>query len=338
MGITSLEDLEKINLQSQVALAFESAIKSSDILLSEPKEVEVLDDGPLPVELKVIESLQKKPASDKDFNPFLNPEGALIVENDFYNDYRLLLNKFPVSENHFLLTTKEFKNQDDLLNPKDLIAIYDILKNVNATKKSNYFAFYNRGPESGFSQTHRHIQFVKYPLKNLKLFPEYTLKGKEFFIPRENDAEHQPLTDESMSFKHFILPLPESFESAEEKEDILSIVYIELFKKILNFFKKLSFKQLEERGEILDNNMNIASVPVSYNLVMNQKFIMVIPRNTATYSKLNIGINAVGFVGLLLAKSEEQKSVILEDGVVEILKECGYPRDLTFSKEDEYDY
>jgi ATP adenylyltransferase len=76
----------------------------------------------------------------------------------------LVLNKFPIISNHFILATKEFKLQTDELEADDLFVTYACLKaweegNEAANSKS-LFAFFNSGTHSGASQPHRHIQFL----------------------------------------------------------------------------------------------------------------------------------------------------------------------------------
>jgi ATP adenylyltransferase len=76
----------------------------------------------------------------------------------------LVLNKFPIIEGHFILATKDFKEQTDDLEAIDLKTTFDCLKaweegNENA-RSTKLFAFFNSGPHSGASQPHRHIQFL----------------------------------------------------------------------------------------------------------------------------------------------------------------------------------
>lgn len=71
----------------------------------------------------------------------------------------LVLNKFAIVREHFILATKVFKEQTDLLEPLDLGATYECLKAWRAHGKE-LFAFFNSGEFSGASQPHRHIQLL----------------------------------------------------------------------------------------------------------------------------------------------------------------------------------
>ncbi|CAF4441841.1 unnamed protein product, partial [Adineta steineri] len=74
--------------------------------------------------------------------------------------YVVLLNKYPLTKNHFLLLPHDFAKQSDVLSSDDLTLIYEILQNYKTTK---LIAFVNCGEESGASQKHKHIQF--YPVE-----------------------------------------------------------------------------------------------------------------------------------------------------------------------------
>lgn len=68
-----------------------------------------------------------------------------------------MLNKYPVIPEHFILATKEYKNQTDKLEDDDLAMTYACLR---AWEPGLLFAFFNSGEHSGASQGHRHVQFL----------------------------------------------------------------------------------------------------------------------------------------------------------------------------------
>lgn len=98
-------------------------------------------------------------------NPFENPDQELFltdVPTDNANHF-LLLNKFPVIPNHFILATKANKPQTHMLEEDDLQVAYACLKaweDGPATGPKRLFAFFNSGEHSGASQPHRHLQFL----------------------------------------------------------------------------------------------------------------------------------------------------------------------------------
>lgn len=79
----------------------------------------------------------------------------------------LVLNKFPIIPNHFILATTEFKEQTDPLEASDLEASLALLEAwQQASSEKKLFAFFNSGKHSGASQRHRHVQFL--PIEDMK--------------------------------------------------------------------------------------------------------------------------------------------------------------------------
>lgn len=77
----------------------------------------------------------------------------------------LVLNKFPIIPEHFILATKQNLQQTHALEQADLEATYACLKawqddENDASKPRRLFAFFNSGEHSGASQPHRHVQFL----------------------------------------------------------------------------------------------------------------------------------------------------------------------------------
>jgi sulfate adenylyltransferase (ADP) / ATP adenylyltransferase len=102
---------------------------------------------------------------EKKFNPFENPSPDLLVAEvpEGNASHNLVLNKFPVIEDHFILATKAYKRQTDLLEEDDISLTYACLKaweDAATDRKLRMYAFFNSGEHSGASQPHRHIQFL----------------------------------------------------------------------------------------------------------------------------------------------------------------------------------
>jgi ATP adenylyltransferase len=120
-------------------------------------------------QLRFCPTLAKKPVPKTDttpkkkIDPFQNPTGNLFISNipKENSSHVLVLNKFPIIPNHFILATKEYKEQTDPLEASDLEATLACLKawQEGAPQKQLY-AFFNSGTHSGASQPHRHIQFL----------------------------------------------------------------------------------------------------------------------------------------------------------------------------------
>lgn len=91
-------------------------------------------------------------------NPLLEPEAELLV-GDVTPTHRAILNKYHVIESHLLVVTREFVDQNALLDAADFDAVARCFPpHVPA------LAFYNGGTGSGASQPHRHLQLVTLPM------------------------------------------------------------------------------------------------------------------------------------------------------------------------------
>jgi ATP adenylyltransferase/5',5'''-P-1,P-4-tetraphosphate phosphorylase II len=105
-----------------------------------------------------------KPSNSKPIDPFENPPKGLFI-TDLPPSHFLVLNKFPVIPNHFILATKPFKHQTDALELDDLEAAYACVR-AYRDKGEELFGFFNSGEASGASQPHRHIQFL--PVESMR--------------------------------------------------------------------------------------------------------------------------------------------------------------------------
>lgn len=98
-------------------------------------------------------------------DPFENPSPDLLVKCIPADDptHNVVLNKYPVIPQHFILATKEYKEQTDKLEEEDLAMTYACLQ---GWERGRLFAFFNSGDHSGASQGHRHIQFL--PIEEMR--------------------------------------------------------------------------------------------------------------------------------------------------------------------------
>ena len=129
------------------------------------REITVDDEG-IAFSVRVVSSLAaKRAATGKGRNPFLEPEVELVVAAEWAPSHRLLLNKFPVLDDHLLIVTRAFVPQVGLLDAGDFQALLDVLLATDG------LGFYNAGPDAGASQPHRHLQVVRTPIGAAGRFP-----------------------------------------------------------------------------------------------------------------------------------------------------------------------
>ncbi|ROV99131.1 hypothetical protein VMCG_06570 [Cytospora schulzeri] len=140
-----------------------------------PTKVAILKPDSIPFQLRFSPSLANKPklpapppppaatehgteTKKKPFDPFEKPLMSTIVDS-VGDDHQLILNKFAVVPEHFLLVTNRFEPQTGLLEAGDLMATYNCIRAYEKEGRE-VFVFFNSGPHSGASQPHRHLQLL----------------------------------------------------------------------------------------------------------------------------------------------------------------------------------
>lgn len=311
------------NFEELITSKYQKAVESGEIVFTDSTS-HIFEDEETEYQfnLTLLKSLASKPTPEnapeqiqrpKDFNPFLNPDPELTVLADYGSKFNILLNKFPITPNHLLLTTKEFKSQNSPLNPDELLASMKILDKLEKSSKTNekFFGFYNCGENSGASQPHKHLQFLKFP-GNFTPFPSLIAAKDDPFVA---NANKEPLQDPKLPFAHFVLPLPRGEKLFDE--DYLAMAFSSLLQRTLTVTRD-------------------AEADIAYNVVFTKKWLMLVPRSSPIYKDV-LGINSVAYTGLWLAKNEELNELIRKEGPLEILKTLGFPN--TYSQPtDEYHY
>ena len=155
----------------------------------------VVPDANIPFRVYTIDQLQFKKwlkekeeslPEEKKRNPFLPHEPEMFV-TEFSETHIGLLNKFPVVENHLLMVTKEFEDQDAWLTEADFACAWHCLSEEGG------LVFYNGGTAAGASQRHKHLQWVPWPKRGDELpmqtvFPGRQLGFRHCWWPRANFA------------------------------------------------------------------------------------------------------------------------------------------------------
>ncbi|KAL3234246.1 Diadenosine 5',5'''-P1,P4-tetraphosphate phosphorylase 2 [Nakaseomyces bracarensis] len=314
------------NVSQLVAQKFVSAKEGGHIHFLDTESTTLKDkDSQMEMLVSYTPNLQKKPereeAQESKTDPFASPEPELTVLEDLNEDnqFKLLLNKYPVIPNHVLLVTKEFKHQNTTLTPPELYVAYKLLTKMDASEGKRHMVFYNSGPNSGSSQDHKHLQMLAIPDEFVP-FQDRLSAGKDHFLP---DFKTEPLQDEKMPFAHFLLPLPQIEESVDE--DLMAMTYFSLLQRTLTFFQDWTNEkpQLER----------------SYNFLLTKKWMCLVPRSSTKAECVELGFNSVGYAGLVLVKKEDVYKQILEkpELVNDALLECGFPS-TAGQKPTEYHY
>lgn len=153
------------DLWSRAAARSRHALASGALAPLVTREVTVDDEG-IAFSVRLVSTLApKRAATGPRRNPFLDPEPDLVVDAHWGPDHLLLLNKFPVLDDHLLIITRAFVPQLGLLDEGDFQALLDALVATDG------LGFYNAGAIAGASQPHRHLQVVRTPLGASGRFP-----------------------------------------------------------------------------------------------------------------------------------------------------------------------
>ncbi len=234
---------------------------------------------------------QQTTTSRKEFNPFLPYEEDLFVA-DIYPTHVCLLNKFNVINHHLLIVTRSFEEQESLLTLQDFEAMRACLAEVEG------LAFYNAGRTAGGSQRHKHLQLVPLPLAP---------RGPR--IPTEPllAASFQKVgTASGFPFVHAIAQLdPHWIESPLAGAEATLSCYHNL----------LTAVGLQQGS----NNRQSAA----YNLLATRQWMLLIPRSQESFE--SISVNALGFAGTLLVRSERQLQLLKDHGPMTILSKVAVP-------------
>ena len=167
--------LEPGTLWTSIKTTTEQALNSG-ALKSIPTELEIVEQDGIKFMIRILANLNRKQAdkekqkqqiarTGKEFNPFLPYEQDLFV-TDISPTHVCILNKFNVVDNHLLIITRIFEQQETLLTLEDFTAMWTCLGEFEG------LVFYNGGKLAGASQPHKHLQIVPFQ-KQIFLFPHF---------------------------------------------------------------------------------------------------------------------------------------------------------------------
>lgn len=273
--------------------------------------------------------MKKEPRGPK-FDPFADPPSELLIANIPRQraSHLLVLNKYPVIHNHFIIATKSNKPQTDLLEEDDLGMTHSCLRawrdQRTGPRPSRLFAFFNSGQHSGASQVHRHLQFL--PVEDMS---DPDSEEWDLLIDRMNVRVHADLPlyhDPHFPILHFSTPL-ESGLSAK----MLHSKYLLLLKAALS--------AVRFPGKPFDENLAVekdGQTLLSYNLAMTSDRMAICPRRSEAArvpgagSESSVALNGTILAGTLMVKDEAEWDVLRRDHSLleDILTSVGYPPDL----------
>jgi ATP adenylyltransferase len=228
----------------------------------------------------------------KDFNPFLPYEEDLFVA-DISSTHLCLLNKFNVVENHLLIVTRQFEEQQSLLNYQDFQAMWACLAEIDG------LAFYNGGKIAGASQRHKHLQIVPTPLapNQKESIPIAALFASAVF---EGDIGKVPDLPFVHGFCRIDADLINSPNDAAQ-------INLERYHKLLQAVGLL--------------NQDTENCSIAYNFLATREWMFIVPRSQEHFE--SISVNSLGFAGALLVRNQQQMQMLKDCKPMGILRQVG---------------
>jgi ATP adenylyltransferase len=241
--------------------------------------------------------------------------------------HNLVLNKFAIVPEHFILSTAEFHPQTDLLEGLDLAATYACIEAYHKScakgemgsnlGEGELFAFFNSGDFSGSSQPHRHIQLL--PVARMR----EGLDGAEWDVLAHRlvgEVKDLPFT----TFAEHIEPgmTPEALRAA----------YLRLYRHACAAVAAFTHKpEIAEGAE----KQTAGEAKISYNLAMTRHALIVCPRlaeggpiwdNGEVIGKLSM--NGTVLAGTALVKNQVEWDALRNDPneLLQVLVAIGVPK------------
>lgn len=297
-------------------LATSDAATASGALATTPTAATAVADGGWTFVVRVAASLKAKAdaaaaaaaKADKEkadakpkkrFNPFDPPDARLVVAL-LPPAHTLVLNKFNVATGHVLIVTSAFEPQEAPLTPADAAAAWAVVTSLPGAGGVLYF---NRGPLSGASQPHKHLQVVPLPLHDGDV-----VDGDEqtCWAPFERAALAAvegvpPLTVapvRSLPVQAFAAAMP---PGPGPTPTALAACFAALA------------AACGVPGGVEDTG--------SYNLVLTRRAALAVPR--AASGTGPVGVNAIGYAGSLLVRSDDEQEFVKREGPWGVLAACG---------------
>ena len=249
-------------------------------------------------------------------NPFLPPQKGLLVASA--PGYNLVLNRFPVIGQHFLLCTADFQPQAQPLRACDLAAVHAVLNawpgpEGGEHERGRLYGFFNSGEHSGASQPHRHIQFLPLPPLAQRELP-FDAAPAPTPTRTPTPAPATLWTHPGMPFVSFCIRF--STSTAEE--------FVSAYQTLLARVEEAAGGGGGGEGGGREGR----GVGVSYNMGVTREWMVLAPRTSEDGGREGVGVNGTVLAGELLAKRQEDWDFFGSGGLEEVLRGIGIPAQL----------
>lgn len=293
-------------LADTIAARARAAIASGAL---EPIKTEetALEDGDVRFVVRSLSSLARKRAAGaipKDGarpNPFAPPDAELVV-GDLTPTHFGVLNKYPVVTHHLLIVTREFVDQETLLDVTDFAALAACLRQVDG------LGFYNGGRQAGASQSHRHLQLVPLPLSTQRGSETWNVPIEAVFDQWSSGGGTTRLL--RLPFRNaFAVLEPSLFDDADAAARLLELYTVMLAACGLR-------EESANDGGRAANELERQRGP--YNLLVTRRWMLLVPRTLEHFGA--ISVNALGFAGSLFVRDEAEMDALRAAGPMNALR------------------
>lgn len=254
---------------------------------------------------------KKENKKKKKFNPFENPDRELVVAEipAASPTHVLVLNKFPVIQDHFILATKAYKEQTHKLDEDDVFLTHQCLKawesdvgGSPSLSRRRLYAFFNSGEHSGASQPHRHIQFI--PVESMRRQERRGSSDWKMLIDlaAAETVDHQGsagfASQHRVPFALYVKKLPRNV-SSEQLYEAYNELYDAALATVMRYVK-------DSGDESVLFHSDAGALPISYNLAMTTEAMAICPRRcegTTLKDSGDVQTDMVALNGTLLSGS-----------------------------------
>ncbi|CAE6394900.1 unnamed protein product [Rhizoctonia solani] len=333
--------LKHSEVVSSVTSQFETAKSSGALFFYPSTRSKALERG-VNFEITVCPALQKKPVlPEPDFTKHDKPDP---FAPPYVPDLYIGELKDELDGDEYVVLV-QFHPQNSPLTPPELTQTYLLLR-ASQKSKTPLFAFYNCGVDSGASQPHKHIQFIPTTREETGQDED----DEDARPPVEAYVQGLQIEDDTKAFAlplpyaHFVQrlhlpkttvsgtkPLPE--QALEELSGKLTSAFLTLLDEAVHSFRLYHSSQPTSTS---------TQSSISYNIILTSEHMHLIPRvrektleelhpeagtegEDGAYSPHTLSVNALGFAGMLLAKSDAEAQAIKARGVLELLGQVGVP-------------
>ena len=253
------------------------AARSDEVVLGKILDTKTVTDRGVRFDVNLLEKRVWTP-SVEDPLALENVPADLVVRKSVFDDFSIILNKFPVFMGHALLVSTKDVAQNAVIEKYELDALH------RCACAAKGLAFYNSNREAGSSQHRRHFQVVPFKTMGnrpgifdaLDLVPKeaWRWSSKAPFLPV---VRRLPAYD---SFVHGVVRLPQRTTFDVDFDD--STFDDALHRAYLALMQSLDF-------------------PAAYNLILTKNWLFAVTRSKASSSQ-GVSINALAFAGPMVLR------------------------------------